>query len=71
MRIVYCVDKCFYICDVVVVRFLYITFLIHKEQFAFQAHAYKIWLLGNFGRMHGGSLVTSGSFCVLRHKADS
>jgi len=27
-------DKCFYICDVAGVKSLYITFLIHKEQFA-------------------------------------
>jgi len=30
-------DKCFYICDVVVVKSLYIAFLIHKEQFAFKS----------------------------------
>jgi len=29
------VFKCFYICDVVVVKSLYMKFLIHKEQFAF------------------------------------
>jgi len=28
-------DKCFYICGVVVVKSVYITFLVHKEQFAF------------------------------------
>jgi len=30
--------RCFYICDVVIAKSLYITFLIHKEQFAFQVH---------------------------------
>ena len=29
-------DKGFYTCDVAVVKSLYITFLIYKEQFAFQ-----------------------------------
>jgi len=39
---------------VVVVKSLYFTFLIHREQFAYQVHAlriiyYKIRLFGNFG----------------------
>ena len=32
-------DKCFYICDAVVVKSLCITFLIHKEQFELHAYA--------------------------------
>ena len=31
-----------YICDVLAVKSLYITFSIHKEQFAFQLHALRI-----------------------------
>jgi len=31
-----------YICDVLAVKSLYITFSIHKEQFAFQWHALRI-----------------------------
>jgi len=31
-------NKRFYICDVVVVKSLYIAFLINKDQFAFQVH---------------------------------
>jgi len=55
-------DKCFYICDMAVVKSLCFTFLIHKEQFAFQINAlritciknnYKIGLLESFERMHG------------------
>jgi len=32
-------DKCFSICEVVIVKSFCITFLIHKTQFAFQVHA--------------------------------
>jgi len=32
-------DKCFYNCDVVVEKYLYVTFLIHKKQFAFHVYA--------------------------------
>jgi len=49
---------------VIVVKSLYITFLIHKAQFA--KNNYKIKLLGNMGR----SLAKSGSFRALRDKAD-
>jgi len=67
-------DKCFYICDVVVVKSFYIAFLVHKEQFAFQLHA--SWITveldfwGTLGRCMGCSLVKSVSFRVLRYKAD-
>ena len=44
---------------------LYITFIIHKEQFAFQLPSPCIWRTWS-----GPSLVKSGSFHVLRHKAD-
>jgi len=49
-------DKCFYICDVVVVKSLYITFLIHKKN-SLRSNSmhvtnnYKIGLWGIFGRM--------------------
>ena len=36
------IDKCVYISDVVVVKSLYITFLIHKKQFAFQVNALRV-----------------------------
>ena len=32
-------DICFYNCDMVAAKFLYILFLIHKKQFAFQVYA--------------------------------
>jgi len=32
-------DKCFYNCDIVAEKSLYILFLIHKKQFAFQVYA--------------------------------
>jgi len=35
-------DKCFYISNMVVVKNLYITFLIHKKQFAFQGNALRM-----------------------------
>jgi len=64
-------DKCFYICDVEVVKSLYIAFLIHKEKFALQVHALRITIKFEFvGTLGGFSLVKSGSFHVLRHKAD-
>jgi len=54
IRIIYC--GCFYIRDVVVVKSLCITFLIHEEWYATQVHAlvykYKIVLWGNFERIH-------------------
>jgi len=64
--------KCFYICDAVVVKSLYVTFAIQKEQFAFQVHALTITIKLDLGELcAGSSLVKSGSFHVLRHKADS
>jgi len=57
---------------VVVVKSLYISFLIRKEQFAFQVNALRITVkLGFGGILASSSLVKSGSFRVLRHKADS
>ena len=35
-------DKCFYTFDMVVVKSVYIAFLVHKEKFAFQVHALRI-----------------------------
>jgi len=63
-------DKCFYICDVVVIKFLYIIFLIYREQFAFQVHALrttiKLGFWGTSGRCLGHSLVKS---CCLISRA--
>ena len=42
-------DNCFYIFDVIVVKSLYIAFLIHKEQFAFPVHALRITRKFDFG----------------------
>jgi len=58
----------FYIRDVVVVKSSYITFVIHKEQFAFQVHALRITkklsfcLLSNFGQTRG---LLSCEVCFL------
>ena len=66
--------SCFNICDVIVVKSSYITFLIHKEQFAFHVHTLRITKKLSFcrtlGRCMSYSLVTS-VFCVLRQKAVS
>jgi len=47
--------SCFYICDYVgVVKDLYITFLIHKEQFAFQVHVLRLTIkMGFWGTLDG------------------
>jgi len=58
-------DNCFYIFGAVVVKSLYITFLIHREQFAFQVHALRITIKFDFSGTLGGcmgcSLVKSGA----------
>ena len=58
----------------VVEKTLYIAFLIHKVQFAFQAHALKIslklGLWGTLGGCMGCPLVKSGSLRIFCHKAD-
>jgi len=80
MRIRYCVaDKCFYICDKLVIKSLYSAFLSHKEQFVFQVHALRITIKldfwGTLGECVGYSLVKSGSFSfrvsAFRYKADN
>jgi len=40
MRIYIAFGKCFYICDVVIAKFLFITFLIHKQEFVFRPCSY-------------------------------
>jgi len=61
---------------VVVVKFLYVTFLIHKEQFFYRylspyiKNNYKIGVMGKLGGFMGCFLVNS-VFCVLHHKADN
>jgi len=61
-------DKCFYICDVVVVKSLYIIFLIHKEQFALQVHKLRITIKLGFWGTSGGCmsclLVKSVFLCI-------
>jgi len=61
-------NKCFYTCDVVVVKSLYITFQL-KEQFAFQIHALGITTVQNwaFGEHWADcSLVKFRSFsCIV------
>ena len=50
------IDKCFYICDAVVVKSLYITFLIHRKVCIPSPcinNNYRIWLFENFGRILG------------------
>ena len=68
-------DKCFYICDMAVVKSLCFTFLIHKEQFAFQINALRITTKLGFWRALSGcmgcSLVKSDCFRVLRYKVQS
>jgi len=58
-------DNSFYICDAVVLKSLHITFLIHREQFAFHFHALKITIKlgfsGTLGGCMGCSLVKSGA----------
>jgi len=64
-------DNCFYICDAVVVKSLYFTFLIQREQFAFQVNALRITIkLGFWGTLGGCmhcSLVKSGA-CGYRKR---
>jgi len=64
-------DNCFYVCDAVVVKSLYVTFLIHREQFAFQVHALRITIKLGFGGTFRGcmrcSLVKSGA-CGYRKR---
>jgi len=56
---------------VVVVKPLYVTFLIHKEQLAFQAYALRITIKLAFGEFWAGcSFMKSACFHELRHKAD-
>ena len=50
------------ICDMVVVKSLYITVLIHKEQFAFQVHSLKITMQLGFWGTSDGLLSCKASF---------
>jgi len=74
-------DKCFYNCDVVVKKYLYITFLIHKETVCIPGpcimkhNESKFYInLGFSGTLSGcnGLLFCEVCFCgVLRHNGDS
>jgi len=69
-------EKCFYTYDVVVVKSLYITFLIHKEQFAFQVRALRITIKLDFWGILGGFIFSEIWFfsciahCVIKQLAD-
>ena len=52
-------DKCFNICDLVAVKSLYITWLIHKEQFTYQVHQLGISTILGFWRTLGGCMGCS------------
>ena len=72
MPIIYCV-WCFHICDVVVVKSLYIAFLVHKEQFAFPVHALRITIKFDFWGTLGGFLLWNlvlSMYCVIKQIAD-